>query len=67
MSTITKTVVKIANTEEVSELKGAHEASDVQSNFAAFFPYITNCTFTVKEEDGVRYITFAEKLGTKGA
>jgi len=66
MSEIIKTVVSIANVEEVSELKGDFDAETVKNQMSGLFPYILNCTSTTTVEDGVRYITFAERLGTKG-
>jgi len=63
---ILKTVVSVANTEEVSELKGDQDPTVIKEQMSAFFPQIANCSFTVKIEGDTKFVTFAERLGTKG-
>jgi hypothetical protein len=64
---IYETVVEIANTDQVSTVKGDYDQETIVEMFTGVFPVIANCAATVRIEDGVKYITFAERLGTKGA
>jgi PRTRC genetic system protein C len=44
----------------------AYKPDDIRQHWAATFPELASATWEEKKEDGVRVVTFAKKVGTKG-
>lgn len=63
---ITKTLVEFTNVDQVAELAGDLDPATVKEQFAAFYPFLANSTFTTRTEGDTKIITFTERLGTKG-
>jgi hypothetical protein len=63
---ITKTIITLSGVPETSQLEGDNDVETVKERFGQFFPWVLNCSATVRIEGGIKYITFAERIGTKG-
>jgi len=63
---ITKTVVEFTNVSQQAELAGDLDPATVKEQFAAFYPFLANSTYTTRVEGSTKIITFSERLGTKG-
>lgn len=44
----------------------SYTPAQIKDHWAATFPELQNATWETKEEEGVKVITFAKKVGTKG-
>lgn len=66
MADIVTTQIQFVNVEELVTMDGNQDAATVRDQFLVFYPYLANCTWTEVIVEGVKTITFAESLGTKG-
>lgn len=47
--------------------EGVYKPEDIKAHWAATFPELGAATWDTTEKDGVKIVTFAKKVGTKGA